>query len=141
VPLDPVLRLKAKMPCALLENGRCSVYEHRPSVCRMTLSQSRAACDSCLQNGSGSIPYIDQPGRIAAVMQMGIDHALGTRRKLATEGAELSRALLIALRDPEASLTTWREGKDPFPGAHVGASGAASSDQRAIAAAKRLGLA
>jgi hypothetical protein len=141
VPLDPVLRLEAKMPCALLENGRCSVYEHRPSVCRMTLSQSRAACDSCLQKGSGSIPYIDQPGKIAAVMQMGIDHALVTRRRLSTEGAELSRALLVALRDPEATLTAWREGKDPFPGAHLGAPGAPSGGERASAAAKRLGLA
>jgi Fe-S-cluster containining protein len=137
VPLDPVLRLKSKMPCALLENGRCSVYEHRPSVCRMTLSQSRAACDSCLQTGSGSIPYIDQPGQIAAVMQMGIDHALVTRRNLSTQGAELSRALLIALRDPEATWTTWLEGKDPFPDTHVGVPGS----ERAAAAAKRLGLA
>jgi Fe-S-cluster containining protein len=141
VPPDPVLRLEAKMPCALLEDGRCSVYEHRPSVCRMTLSQSRAACDSCLQKGSGSIPYIDQPGKIAAAMQMGIDHALRTRRNLATEGAELSRALLIALRDPEGTLTLWREGKDPFPGTHVGAPGAPPSHEKATAAARRLGLA
>jgi Fe-S-cluster containining protein len=141
VPLDPVVRLEAKMPCAFLENGRCSIYEQRPSVCRMTLSQSRAACDSCLRQGGGSIPYIDQPGKIAAVMQMGIDHALLTRRDLSTEGAELSRALLIALRDPQATLTAWREGKDPFPGTHVGVSGAPSSRERAAAAAKRLGLA
>ena len=51
VPLDPILRLKAKMPCGLLETGRCSVYEQRPSICRVTLSQSRAACDLCLQEG------------------------------------------------------------------------------------------
>jgi hypothetical protein len=142
VPLDPVVRLKSKTPCAFLEDGRCAIYEHRPSVCRMTLSQSRAACDSCLQEGSGSIPYIDQPGQIAAVMQMGIDHALATRRNLSTEGAELSRALLIALRDPQGALTAWREGRDPFPGTHVGASGAgaASSNDRAAAVAKRLGL-
>jgi Fe-S-cluster containining protein len=140
VPLDPVLRLKAKMPCALLENGRCSVYEHRPSLCRMTLSQSRAACDSCLHEGSGSIPYIEQPGKIAAVMQMGIDYALITRRNLPTEGAELSRALLIALRDYEGALTHWGEGNDPFPGTHVGVPGAPSSNERAIAAARRLGI-
>jgi hypothetical protein len=141
VPLDPVLRLKAKMPCAFLENGRCSIYEHRPSTCRMTLSQSRAACDACLRDGSGSIPYIDQPGKIAAAMQMGIDHALVTRRNLSTEGAELSRALLVALRDPQATLTTWLGGRDPFPGTHVGVSGAPSSTERATAAARRLGIA
>jgi Fe-S-cluster containining protein len=141
VPLDPTLRLKAKMPCALLENGRCSIYEHRPSLCRMTLSQSRAACDSCLQEGSGSIPYIEQPSKIAAVMQMGIDYALIARRNLSTEGAELSRALLIALRDYEGALTSWLAGEDPFPDTHVGGSGIPSNRERAIAAARRFGAA
>jgi Fe-S-cluster containining protein len=141
VPLDLALRLKAKMPCALLENGRCSVYEHRPSLCRMTLSQSRAACDSCLQQGSGSIPYIEQPSRVAAVMQMGIDYALITRRNLPTEGAELSRALLTALHDYEGTLTSWLQGNDPFPGTHVVAAGTPSSYERAVAAARRLGIA
>jgi Fe-S-cluster containining protein len=140
VPLDPALRVKAKMPCALLENGRCSVYEQRPSLCRMTLSQSRAACDACLQAGSGSIPYIEQPSKIAAVMQLGIDYALIKRRNLSTEGAELSRALLIALRDYEGALTIWLAGEDPFPGTHLDVPGAQSSDQRAIAAARRLGI-
>jgi Fe-S-cluster containining protein len=141
VPLDPALRLKAKTPCALLENGRCSIYEHRPSLCRMTLSQSRAACDSCLQEGSGSIPYIEQPSKIAAVMQMGIDYALITRRNLSTEGAELSRALLIALRDYEGAMTNWLGGRDPFPDTHVGGPGIPSNSERAIAAARRFGAA
>ena len=140
VPLDPVLRVKAKIPCALLVEGRCSAYELRPSTCRMMLSQSRAACDACLQTAEGSIPYIEQPGKIAGVMQLGIDHALATRRKLSTERGELSRALLIALADYEGTVTTWRQGKDPFPGTHIGA-GAASSSEMAAAAARRLGIA
>jgi Fe-S-cluster containining protein len=141
IPLDPLLRIKAKTPCALLENGRCSIYEQRPSTCRMMLSQSRAACDACLQAGGGSIPYIEQPSRIAAVMQMGIDYALITRRNLSTERAELSRALLIALRDYDGALASWLQGKDPFPGTHVEAGGAPSSREKTIAAARRLGLA
>jgi hypothetical protein len=141
VPLDPVLRVKAKIPCALLDDGRCSAYELRPSTCRMMLSQSRAACDACLQTAGGSIPYIEQPGKIAGVMQLGIDHALGTRRKLSTERAELSRALLIALGDYEGTVTRWRQGKDPFPGTHIGTPGATSSSETASAAARRLGIA
>jgi Putative zinc- or iron-chelating domain len=141
VPLDPALRVKAKIPCALLEDGRCSVYERRPSLCRMTLSRSRAACDACLQQGGGSIPYIEQPSKIAAAMQMGIDYALIIRRKLPIEGAELSRALLIALDDYEGALTSWLKGKDPFPGTHAGVPGTPSSTERAIAAARRLGIA
>jgi hypothetical protein len=141
VPLDSVLRIKAKIPCALLENGRCTAYEQRPSVCRMMLSQSRSACDACLKGAGGSIPYIEQPSKFAGVMQMGIDYALITRRNLSTEGAELSRALLIALADYEGALASWLEGKDPFPGTRLGASGAPSSHERAMAAARRLGIA
>jgi Fe-S-cluster containining protein len=141
VPLDPAVRVQAKIPCALLEDGRCSTYEQRPSTCRMMLSQSRAACDACLQGGGGSIPYIEQPSKIAAVMQMGIDYALITRRNLSTERAELSRALLIALGDYEGALTSWLDGKDPFPGTHVGAPGSLSSNERTMAAARRFGVA
>jgi Fe-S-cluster containining protein len=141
VPLDPVLRVKAKIPCAFLENDRCTTYELRPSACRMALSQSRAACDACLQGAGTSIPYIEQPSKIAAVMQMGIDYALISRRNLSTETAELSRALLIALDDYEGALTSWLEGKDPFPGTHVSAPGAPSNNDKTIAAARRLGIA
>jgi Fe-S-cluster containining protein len=140
IPLDPTLRVKAKTPCALLVDGRCSTYEQRPSTCRMMLSQSRAACDACLQGGGGSIPYIEQPSKIAAVMQMGIDYALITRRHLSTERAELSRALLIALADFDGTLKRWLHGNDPFPGTHVEPPGAPSSKDKAIAAARRLGL-
>jgi Fe-S-cluster containining protein len=141
IPVDPTLRVRARIPCALLEDGRCSIYEQRPSVCRMALSQSRAACDACLKGAGGFIPYIEQPSKLAVAMQMGIDHALITRRNLSTEGSELSRALLIALDDYESAFRSWLQGKDPFPGAHVGAPGAPSSRDRTSAAAKRLGIA
>ena len=32
VPLDPVQRVKAKIPCALFQDGACSTYEQRPST-------------------------------------------------------------------------------------------------------------
>jgi Fe-S-cluster containining protein len=141
IPLDPVLRMKSKTPCGLLEGGRCVAYEERPAVCRMTLSQSRAACDACLDGTSAAIPYIEQPSRIAAVMQAGIDYALLTGRKLSTEGAELARALLVALADYERTLAIWLEGKDPFPDAHRSVPGSLTSRERAIAAARRFGIA
>jgi hypothetical protein len=141
IPLDPVLRMKSRTPCALLENGRCIAYQQRPAVCRMTLSQSRAACEACLDGRSAAIPYIDQPSRIAAVMQAGIDYALLTRRNLSTEGAELARALLIALADYQGTMATWLAGKDPFPDAHRSPPAASTSNERAIAAARRFGIA
>jgi Fe-S-cluster containining protein len=141
IPLDPVLRMKSRTPCGLLEDGRCVAYEQRPAVCRMTLSQSRAACDACLDGTGAAIPYIEQPSRIAAVVQAGIDYALLTGRKLSTEGAELARALLVALADYQGTLATWLEGKDPFPDAHRSVPGALTGQERAIAAARRFGTA
>jgi hypothetical protein len=139
--LDFAARLKAKVPCGLLENGRCTIYESRPGVCRVMLSQSRAACDACLNGKADSIPYIEQPSKIGGVMQMGIDYALLTRRKLSSEDAELSRALLTALADYDAVLATWLIGQDPFPGSHVDKPGARSGAEKALEAARRFGLA
>jgi Fe-S-cluster containining protein len=140
VPLDMTLRVKARLPCALLEDGRCSIYAERPSVCRITLSQSRAACDSCLDAGGGVVPSIVQPGKVAAFVQTGIDYALITRRNLSTELVEFSRALLIALSDHRGALTTWLAGDDPFPAAHVSVREGASSHDKAMAAARRFGV-
>jgi hypothetical protein len=139
IPLDPALRVRSKTPCGLLEDGRCIAYEQRPSVCRMALSQSRAACDSCLQGKGASIPYIEQPSKIAAVMQAGIDHALIMRRNLSTEGAELARGLLVALNDYQGTLRRWLGGEDPFPGTHLALSGTPSGRERAMAAARHFG--
>jgi hypothetical protein len=141
VPLDPGLRQKARIPCALLEADRCSIYEHRPSACRAALSQSRVACENCLAKGAGAIPAIEQPAQIDSFMQLGIDHALMTRRNLQVERVELSRAVLIALGDLEGTLQDWLEGRDPFADTHVRAPGEPSARASAEAAAKRFGMA
>ncbi len=141
IPLDSTVRAKARAPCALLEDGRCSVYDQRPNVCRVMLSQSRAACESCLQGAGGFIPYIEPPSKIAAATQMGVDYALMARRKLSVELAELSRGLLIALEDCEGTLARWLAGDDPFADARVKTGGAPSSLEKADAAARRFGVA
>lgn len=140
IPCDPLARVKARVPCGLLEDdGRCAAYRERPSVCRMTLSQSRAACDSCLKAAAGSIPYIEHPSRVAAVVQAGIDYALIERRNLSVETAELSRALLVALDDHAGAMTRWLSGQDPFPDAHFIPQGGRSDRERAMSAAARFG--
>ena len=78
---------------------------------------------------------------MAAVMQMGIDYAILTRRSLSTDGAELSRALLMALADYQGTLSAWLEGRDPFPSTHLEMPGMLSNSDRAMTAARRFGLA
>jgi len=142
LPLDRIDRAKARMPCALLDgNNCCSIYEHRPSMCRVALSQSRAACEACLQDASGAIPCIDQPRKVAAAYQMGMDYALISRRHRSVEPAEFSRALLIALTDYQGALAAWLAGQDPFAGTHVRLRGVQSSAEKAISAARWFGVA
>jgi len=140
LPLDPAARQDAQHPCALLENDRCTIYEHRPSVCRTALSASRTACENCLAAKTGTVPFLLDAAAIAAVLQLAIDHAVITRRNLSTEKVELSRALLTALDDFEGTLTRWTNCEDPFQGAQVHFSGYPTNREMAKAAAKRFGI-
>jgi Fe-S-cluster containining protein len=142
VPLDWTQRAKARLPCALLDqDNRCSIYEQRPSMCRVALSQSRTACEACLRDAAGDIPCVEQPRKIAAAAQMGVDSALISRRKRSIEPVELSRALLIALADYQGVLSAWLAGEHPFASAEPEARAGQSSAEKAIAAARGFGLA
>ncbi len=138
LPLDPAARYDARWPCALLENNRCTVYEKRPSVCRTMLSASRVACETCLISKSGTIPYVAGPSQIAVLMQLGIDHALITRRGLRTERVELSRALLTALNDFDGALASWGGGGNPFANGEIRSPGTPPNQEIVEMTAKRF---
>jgi Fe-S-cluster containining protein len=141
LPLDPAARYGSQNPCALLERGRCTVYEHRPSVCRTMLSASRAACEGCLAAKDGIVPYVAGPSQIAAMMQLGIDYALIVGRNLGTERVELGGALSIAINDFDGTITAWASGESPFLGFEVRRSGQPSNREMAEIAAKRFEVA
>jgi len=138
LPLDAAHRTSLGAPCALLEEGRCSVYEHRPSLCRTLLSTSRQACDAHLAEGTAAVPFIAEPVVIAFLMQLGIDYALIVTN-LSTEKVELARALLLALDAFDETLSGWLKGKDVFPGCRSAGTGPSN---RAMAenAAQQCGL-
>lgn len=141
LPLDPAVRYGAQNPCALLESGRCTVYEYRPSVCRTMLSASRRACEECLVAQDGTVPYVAGPSQIAAMMQLGIDYALVSRRNFGTERVELGGALSIALNDFDGAITAWADGESPFSPFEVRRPGQPSNREMAETAAKRFGVA
>jgi hypothetical protein len=141
LPLNPTARYGFQNPCALLESGRCTVYEHRPSLCRTMLSASRTACEKCLAAKADTVPYIPEPSQIAVMMQLGIDYALITRRNLGTERVELGGALSIALSDFDGAITAWANGGDPFLACVVRRPGHPSNREMAEMAAKRFGVA
>lgn len=69
-------RTALKRPCALLRDGRCSVYAARPEACRSHHSTDAAACRINLERGREEIDvYVEGiRGRMFAIM-LAIDHA------------------------------------------------------------------
>jgi uncharacterized protein len=85
-------RPDAGQPCALLQDGHCSVYPIRPAVCRKAHSLSAAACRS----GTAPIPQqlalvVQCEALIAGTNQAFEQHGLPAAR------LELSAAVLAAL--------------------------------------------
>lgn len=116
----------ANLPCALLVDGRCSVYAVRPSVCASFHSMSRARCEQSFHAPDGiGTPRNSRPALLelqafadavieatgAALAAVGLDN-----RKL-----ELHQALRALLDDTKAA-DRWRAGGELFAaGAEPGA--------------------
>ena len=73
--------LNTKVPCPLLENGSCSVYEARPMACRIYLSTNVKTCLDFYHRPEHkkSIPaLLDFPMRAGRMMNEGFKSALKT---------------------------------------------------------------
>ena len=113
--LSPDARVRAAMPCALLENGQCSVYPVRPLGCRSWNSRDVRACAQVMHDGGGDLrPVQDQrPGGIESGVRAGFAAALSAAGlpEDDTRRCELNTALEIALESP-AALAGWLAGTD-----------------------------
>ncbi len=113
--LSPDARVRAAVPCALLENGQCSAYGVRPLGCRSWNSRDAHACARVLHEGGGDLrPVQDQrPGGIESGIRAGFAAALSSAGlpEDDTRRCELNTALQIALGDPSA-LSGWLDGTD-----------------------------
>lgn len=112
---------QAKIPCALLVDGTCSVYLRRPFACRAWNSTSAARCEEIFHGDPVTmIPPIDTCAYEAAW-----DVARGTAEglrpaRLDGNTYELHSILRRALETPEA-LQRWLQGEDIFAGCTLGA--------------------
>jgi Fe-S-cluster containining protein len=112
----------AKIPCALLDNGRCGVYAARPFACRAWHSMSAARCEAIFTHGDplSMIPPLDMElynvqwdvmyGIAAGIRQVGLDD----------RPYELHSMLHRALSLPDAA-PLWLQGEDVFAGCTPGA--------------------
>lgn len=116
IGLEPPARIGRKLPCPLLVEGMCSVYQQRPLVCRQTTSLSLAGC---IEEFEGT----DPDGRIeissthlahasnAHVALLGAMLAVG----LPGEAYELAAILDVVLADA-ACERRWLAGEPVFAG-------------------------
>lgn len=109
-------RLAAKMPCPLLVNGCCSVYQVRPLTCRAWNSLDETACRSAAED------YIYTPITPNAVQRdlvLAVSSAVGEALKevgMGGEGLELNAALRLAF-ERSGVFDRWLAGYHPWTSA------------------------
>ena len=113
--LTPTGRVRAAVPCALLENGLCSVHGVRPLACRSWNSRDVGACEGIMRQGGGDLRAAQdqRPLGINAGVQAGFVRALRGAGLPEDAGrqCELNTGLLIALEGPRA-VEQWVAGDD-----------------------------
>jgi Fe-S-cluster containining protein len=105
-------RAKARIPCAMLKENRCSVYAARPGACRGFTSVSMGACE---RGFNGENVTIDTPAvwtDLRSAHKQALWAALAAMG-LPTESYEFHHALRIALETPDAE-SRWLKGEDIF---------------------------
>jgi len=122
-------RLSPDLPCPLLDEQQCSIYEARPLACRGTNSLDAAACERNLHEpearaaflaGDSAVPCFIEPIRAFHAVAAGVQLALDDLHGLEVLPLELTAALRILADDPETVPQRWLAGQDPFQAARGG---------------------
>jgi hypothetical protein len=110
-------RRAARIPCALLVEGMCSVYQTRPVACRALYSTDAKACEQVLMAPLGTpLPPVRSPAvprALADTFAAGVNAALA-EHGLQTGLFELTAALDALLGDPGAA-GRWLAGEPVLP--------------------------
>lgn len=109
---DPEARGSNQTPCALLNDGTCSVYSARPITCRSNASHSVAACLAAFQGEDSNIPVPLVHMFLGDRCRMAIYAALRSLKYRAVS-YELSEAVSLILRE-ENARERWYAGEDIF---------------------------
>ena len=103
-------------PCAFLADGRCSIYEVRPMVCRGYNSLSKERCEAYYHDASVDLKGTKDraAGRLAESMEDGVIAGLNALG-LDAQWYELPSAVLRALETSDGP-TRWARGEAVFQG-------------------------
>jgi Fe-S-cluster containining protein len=116
--LRPDRRSRARLPCALLVENRCSVYPVRPLTCRGYNSADARRCEQSLEPASQAVvPSYAPQQRLCTFVLDGMRAGLAESR-LDGELLELTAALQIALTLPDAA-ERWLAGEAVFASARL----------------------
>lgn len=105
-------RARQKVPCAMLKDGGCSVYDARPGACRGFVSVS---ADACRRGYDGEPTQIVTPStwtKLRDAHKQALWAAIAAAGRPA-DSYELHHALRIALELPDAE-SRWLSGEDVF---------------------------
>lgn len=112
---------RARIPCALLVDGVCSVYACRPFACRAWNSTSAARCEDIFTYGNPvtmlpplAMSIYDTVWDVARGVADGLKHS-----RLAGKSYELHSILQRVLATPEVEQR-WLQGEPVFAGCTVG---------------------
>jgi Fe-S-cluster containining protein len=116
--LRPDRRSRARLPCALLVENRCTAYAVRPLTCRGFNSYDARQCERSLETGSSAgVPFYVPEKRVCTFVLDGLRAGLEESR-LDGELLELTAALDIALTTPNAA-ERWLAGEAVFAAARL----------------------
>ncbi len=109
--VSPKERILARIPCPLLVEGQCSVYDNRPLLCRATLSPYAKGCYDALEGKPGAQIYVTAQ----LVAQADKDALRGICKDLGLQhgNVELVQTVAAILRDP-TTVTRWAAGEPVF---------------------------
>ena len=117
--LSSTERAKSNVPCALLVDGNCSVYEARPIICRSGNSSDARRCQAAFGPNSTSSSVETYVHQVAVCRQVLKALATGMRETgYVSKALELTSALRIALGNPDA-FEAWQRGDPIFAAAEV----------------------
>jgi Fe-S-cluster containining protein len=76
----PDVQYGYSMPCTFLKAGECSIYEHRPTPCRLqyNIAETAKPCELTEETRGGTVPYLNLSVFINATAQLCINHAVGS---------------------------------------------------------------
>ncbi|MEE9209296.1 MAG: YkgJ family cysteine cluster protein [Kiloniellales bacterium] len=100
--MSPQERGRAQLPCALLVGRLCIAHPARPASCRGFNSADVGACERALKQRDVEIPVYALQYRLFGEAHLGLRAGLA-ERGLASTHLELTRALRIALEEPDAA--------------------------------------